>query len=834
MMRTLVMSWRLLRRDLVSGEVRVLLAALMLAVTAVTTVGFITHRAERALALEANRLLGGDAVLRADQPIGSTTRESAARLGLQTTETWSFPSMLRHGEQFKLAEVRALGNHYPLRGHYRLLANTGRGEFDANDIPARGELWLSRAGAQALGTKVGDTLKLGYSEFRLTALVAQEPDSAMDYFNVAPRVFVNLLDLPATGLVQEGSRIGYRFVVAGEAAAVSQFAASAKADLVRGQRLETIEDARPEIRSALERADRFLGLAALLSVVLSAIAVAMAARRHAARHLDSCAVMRCLGASQRRITSIYIGELVWLGLIGSGVGVVAAYLIQSLLGQWLGRVMGLDIPPAGWLPALEGLAVGATVLLAFAVPPVLALRRVSALRVLRRDLSIAEPSAWLAAIAGLSGLAALLWWKAGSATLASAILLGIVATLLALALLAALLVWLLRLLRTRLRGPWRYGLANVSRRAIASAAQIAALGLGLMVILLLTLVRTDLLDRWQRSFPADAPNRFIINIQNDQLQPVRDFLSAGGIDHPVLYPMIRGRLIEVNGKAVSGGDFQANGERARRLAEREFNLSASASYRSGDNEIVAGQWWPEAGPAEPELSVEQGLAEALGWKLGDRVAFDIAGRRLEARISNLRKVDWESFQPNFFVVASPGVLDDYSASFITAIRQPAAAPELMTQLVEQFPNLSVIDIDAVLKQVRSTADQVATAVSYVFYFTLIAGLLVLLAAVSATQDERLLEGSVMRVLGASARQLRLAHASEFIAIGLLAGATAAIAATAISGVIAKQVFDLPWTANWPVALLGAGIGVIAVTTTGLLATRRVLSAPPSTTLRALA
>ncbi len=840
----LPMSWRLLRRDLASGEIRVLLAALILAVTAVTAVGFITDRAETGLALEANRLLGGDAVLRADQPIGAAPREFAKRNGLLSTETMGFPSMLRHGDQLKLSDIRALGDGYPLRGRYRLLAANGGSanaaqEVDAQGIPARGEMWLSRAGAQTLGAKVGDVLKLGALELRLSALVTQEPDAALNYFSVAPHVFVNLQDLPGTGLVQEGSRIGYRFVVAGDAAAVARFAAAMKQDLGRGQRLETISDARPEIRSALDRADRFLGLSALLSVVLSAIAVAMAARRHAARHLDACAVMRCLGASQNRIVSIYIGELVWLGLIGSGIGIALAFVLQSVLGNWLGRVMALDIPPAGWTPALSGLIVGCTVLLAFAVPPVLALRRVSALRVLRRDLSMAEPSAWLAALVGLAGLGALLWWKAGSPTLATAMLVGIVATLLVLAMLAAVLVWLLRLVRTRLRGPWRYGLANVGRRAVASAAQIAALGLGLMVILLLTLVRTDLLDRWQRSLPTDAPNRFIINVQREQVAPVQAFLQQklphqAGVARPLLYPMIRARLIEVNGKAVTGSDYQVNGDRAQRLAEREFNLSASATYRHSDNKIVAGNWWPESGPASAEISVEQGLAAALGWKLNDRVSFDIAGRRFDALISNLREVDWESFQPNFFVVASPGVLDDYSASFVTAIRVPESTPQLGNELIEQFPNLSVIDIDAVLKQVRNTAAQVTSVVEYVFYFTLVAGLLVLLAAVSATQDERLLEGSVMRVLGASTRQLRLAHASEFIAIGTLAGVTAAVAATVISGVIAEQVFSLPWTANWPVALSGAAIGMLAVTITGLLATRRILSAPPSTTLRALA
>ncbi|PIV33325.1 MAG: permease [Lysobacterales bacterium CG02_land_8_20_14_3_00_62_12] len=832
-MRTLAMAWRLLRRDLAAGEVRVLLAALLLAVTVVTAVGFITDRAERALALQANRLLGGDAALRADTAIGAAPRALAQRLGLRSTEVWSFPSMLRHGEQWQLAEIRALDQGYPLRGHYRLLGADQVSEVAASTIPAPGTAWLTRAGAQALGLGVGDALKIGYRPLRVAALVAQEPDAALDYFNVAPRLFVNLQDLPATGLIQPGSRISYRFVVAGEAGAVARFAEATRRHLGRGQRLETIDDARPELRSALDRADRFLGLAALLSVVLAAIAVAMAARRHAARHLDSCAVMRCLGASQRHIATIYLAELGWLGVIASVVGVGLAFVLQSLFGHGLARLLGLAIPPPGWLPVVAGFAVGVIVLITFALPPVLALRRVSALRVLRRDLAVVEPSAWLLGLTGLSGLAALLWWKAGSAVLASALLIGIVGTLLVLAAMAALLVWSLRRLRQHLRGPWRYGLANVGRRALASAAQIAALGLGLMVILLLTLVRTDLLDRWQRAIPADAPNRFIVNVQPEQVPLVRDFLRIGGVRAPVLYPMVRARLLEVNGQTVSAADYAANGERAERVVEREFNLSSSASYRPADNQIVAGQWWPETGPTRDEISVEQGLAAALGWRLGDRVAFAIAGQRFEARISSLRKVDWESFQPNFFVVAAPGALADYAASYLTALRLPSANPQLANQLLAKFPNLTVIDVDAVLKQVRATADQVAIVVEGVFYFTLVAGLLVLLAAVSATQDERLLEGAVMRALGASTRQLRCGHAAEFIAIGGLAGLTAAIAATLLSGVIAERVFNLPWSPDWRLAALAAGLGTLLVTVTGLLATRRVQRTPPSSLLRGL-
>ncbi|SKA05380.1 ABC transporter permease [Novilysobacter spongiicola] len=839
------MAWRQMRRDLRAGDVRILLAALVLAVLAVTAVGFVTDRAERALAIEANRLLGGDAVIRGDTPVDEAIIAAASEQRLQSTRTTELNTMITVGQgpdaRLRLGDLRALGEGFPLRGAF-VVAGADGIEATAGAVPAPGTAWLSRAGAQALDAAVGDEVGIGDSRLTLAALVVSEPDAALDYFNVAPKVFINLADLPATGLVQEGSRIRYRFVVAGEAGAVEGFVGAAKPALARGQRLETAGDARPEIRSALDRAGRFLGLAALVSVVMAAVAVAMAARRHSERHLSGTAVMRCLGASQSTLAAVHIGELLLLGLLACTIGVAIAFVLQWGIGAWLEPVLGMSIPPAGWLPALQGYGVGLVVLLAFGAPPVLALRRVPALRVLRRDLDPTEPSSWIVAVLGLAGLGVLLWWKAGSAVLGTALLAGIVATFAVLALLAWGLIVLLRRLRSRLRGSLRYGLANVSRRPATSIAQISSLGLGLMALLLLTFVRTDLLDRWQLQLAAEAPNRFIINVQEDQVEPVRQFVASQGIGEPTLFPMVRARLVEHNGEAVSGEDYArgAEGEgeaadepdRARRRADREFNLSMASTLRD-DNRVVAGEFWSSTGTEGPELSVEQGYAESLGWKIGDEVAFDVAGQRFAATITSLREVDWESFRPNFFVVASPGSLAGFPASHITAVTVPDGQDRFTADLVGRFPNLTVIDIDAVLDQVRATADQVSTVVEVVFWFSLGAGLLVLMAAVTASQDERLLEGGVMRTLGGSRRQLRLAQASEFIAIGLLAGLVAAIAASVLSGVVATRVFDLPWEMNWGMAAAGAGLGTLAALLAGLFATRKVLDAPPSVTLREL-
>lgn len=840
-MRIAGLAWRQLKRDLASGDVRILLAALVLAVVAVTAVGFVTDRAGRALAIEANRLLGGDAVLRSDAPIDGPAREAAQAPGLRHADTVELDTMVRVGRgdaaQLKLGELRAIGEGFPLRGEYRISGADGV-ERVAEGVPAPGTLWMSRGGADTLGARIGDRVGVGELELRLEALVVQEPDAALDYFNVAPRVFIHPGDLAATGLVQEGSRIRYRLVVAGDAGAVERFTRIARDGLARGQRLETAADARPEVRSALDRAGRFLGLAALVSVVLAAVAVAMAARRHSARHLQGAAVMRCLGASQATLAGILVGELLMLGLLACSAGVAIAWLLQWAIGGWLAGMLGIAIPPAGVLPALGGYGVGLVVLLAFAAPPVLALRRVPALAVLRRDLDPTEPAALLVLAAGVAGIAALLWWQAGSATLALAMLLGIGATLGVLALLAWLMILAVRRLRTRLRGSARYGLANVSRRAGTSIAQVAALGLGLMALLLLTFVRTDLLERWQLALAEEAPNRFIINVQQDQVSGVAEVAAAQGLAEPVLYPMVRGRLATHNGRIVSGADYAEDGaadeesRRARRRADREFNLSTAAELRD-DNTVVAGKFWGPAGGDGVELSVETGFAHSLGWALGDRIAFDIAGRRIEGRVTSLREVDWESFRPNFFVLFSPGALEGYPASWITAVSVPQGDTAFSRALVQRYPNVSVIDIDAVLQQVRSTADQVSTVVEVVFWFALAAGLLVLLAAVSASQDERLLEGGVMRVLGASRRQLRLAQASEFAAIGLLSGLVAAIAATVLAGVVATRVFDLPWEPDLAMAALGGFAGMAAALAAGLWATRRVLDAPPAVTLREL-
>lgn len=831
-MRILRLAWRQTWRDLAAGEIRLMLMALILAVMAVTAVGLITDRASLGLQQEANRLLGGDAGLRADTPIDVAVAASAKKQNLNVAQTASFPSMVQTGTAVNLADIRAIDQQYPLRGEFIIRRPEQSTNEKVQGGPASGTVWLSTDAARKLKVQPGQKISVGEASLAYTATMIQEPDAALDYFKVAPRVFIALSDLAKTGLVQNGSRIQYRLVVSGNNPDVKTFVALTRKNLQRGQRLETSDDARPEVRSALDRAGRFLGLAALVSLILAAVAVALAARRHSARHLDGSAVMRCLGASQSTIAGLQLGELFFLGLVGSAVGIALAWLLQMAVGVWLSNAMGVSLPQPGLQPVWAGFGIGFTVLFTFAVPPILALRKVPALRVLRRDVPLTEPSAWFVGLLGLAGLGGLLWWKADSATLATIILSGIGITTIVLAGIAWLLLRWLKKVRQQLRGPWRYGLANLSRHEGMTLAQVSALGLGLMALLLLTFVRTDLLSRWQQTMPVDAPNRFVINVQEDQLNGVEKLITREGLRNAQLFPMVRARLQEVNGKKVSGGDYEAAGMRAQRLAEREFNLSSVTAF-GNDNKLLAGKYWSADHAGDTEMSVEEGFAEALSWKIGDVISFDIAGQTLTAKITSLRKVEWESFKPNFFVVISPGGLKGFSASYISAMHVPANKQGAMDNLVREYPNLSVIDVEAVLKQVRSTIDQVSRVVESVFYFSLLAGLLVMLAAVQASQDERMREAGVMRVLGASKKQLRLAQATEFASLGLLAGLVASIAASVIASLISEQVFNLPWSFDLPLIAYGVFGGCSLALVAGLWATRKVTQVPPMETLRAL-
>ncbi len=658
----------MLRRNWAAGELRVLLLALFIAVASVTTVGFFADRVQAALDRQANELLGGDLVVASDHPLAPAFGEAARGAGLAVAQTRTFPSMVAAGGGTSLSDIRAVSDNFPLRGHVRVTEAIGKPDREAQGAPKAGTVWIAATLAGRLGVGTGDKLKVGNATLAIAEIITREPDSVLEYFGIAPRVLMNEADLDATGLIRVGSRVGYRMLLAGEPRALERFRAAAPKP-GRGERIEGVRDSRSEVRMALERSQRFLGLASLLSVVLASVAVALAARRFSQRQVDAAAMMRCLGATQADLFALHAWQFVLLGIAACALGSLAGYGAQAVLARWLAAFFSVALPlPSAW-PALRGAVIGLTLLLGFTLPPLLRLRGVSTLRVLRRDLAVAEPFSTAAFLLGLAALAALIIWQAGDVKL-GAMSLGVFAGALAAA--AVLGYGLIRLVahaRGAARGPWRYGLANLGRRTGASLVQIMALGIGLMAMLMLTLVRTELLARWQESMPPDMPNRFAIGIQTDQLAGVKAYFDSLHLATPDLYPMVRGRLEAIGERAVSAAAYKD--ERARRLVEREFNLSWADVVRP-DNKVVSGRYWG-AGDADPQFSVEEGLAKTLGIAVGDKLTFDVAGSRFTAPVTSLRKVDWDSFKPNFFVIANPPLLKDYPASWITSFYLPDGA-----------------------------------------------------------------------------------------------------------------------------------------------------------------
>ena len=827
----IALALRLLAREWRAGEMRVVLLAVALAVASLTAVRYFADRVELALGTEANTLLAADLALVSDHPIDAAfVREAQAR-GLRVSQTTTFLSMTLAGERNLLTGIKAVEAGYPLRGDLRITPALFAADAPTRGVPAPGEAWVDSRLASGLGVKPGDQVEVGAISLRIAAILTFEGERGGNFMALAPRLLLNAEDLPRTGLVQVGSRVVYRMLVAGRAAGdqakVAAFHAWAKPRLGRGEQLEDVRDARPELRQVLDRAQRYLGLAALLTVLLAAAATQMALRRYVQRHFDQFALLRCFGATQRRLFGLYLLQLGALGLLAGGLGSALGWLAQAGMVHLLGDAIRIGLPPPSLLPPLLGVAAGVLLVLAFSLPALLRLARVPALRVLRRDLGAPHASALLAQGAGLAVVAGLLFWQAGELRLGLIVGGGVLGLMLAAALAIQLLLLPLPWLAQRMPASVRLGLLNLRRRRWETTLQAMALSLGLLALLLLTLVRGDLFDSWRNQAAPGAPNRFVINIQPEQVDAVRQSLTSQGIADVILYPMARARLIRIGDRLVSPDDYADENDdaRAKRLVEREFNLSSLADLPP-NNEVVAGRWLGQQG-----FSVEVGLAKTLRINLGDELVFDAGGLPLSGRVTSLRKVEWDSFQVNFFVIAPPGAFKDLPQSFITSFYLPPGRGEVLARLVADFPNLTVIDVEQVMSELRGMLDRVSAAVELIFLFSLAVGVLVLLAALYARRDERAREIGLWRTLGASRRRVMLALATEFTALGLIAGGLAAGGASGVAWLLAERVFELPHAASPVVWLVGLGGGWLLVLGAGLLASRGILQAPPMQSLR---
>ena len=841
--RSLQLGLRNLWRDLRSGELNLLFVSVVLAVSALTAVGFFSDRLQAGLWRDARQLLGGDAVVVSDKPTAENFQKKAQALGLKTNATLSFPSMARaddaQGGETKLVALKAVSEGYPLRGQMSLQnaqsvgdANNQASSRLTRDVPQPGQAWVDPALLEVLNLQKGDVIWLGDKSFQISELIEREPDRGAAFMNFAPRVMIHQSDVPATGLIQPASRISYRMAVSGDEAQVNvqQFLKWARAEVdkpeVRGVQIESMESGRPEMRQTLDRAEKFLNLVALLAALLCAVAVALAARTFASKHLDACALLRVLGQSQKTLSVAYAFEFLTAGMVASLLGVVLGYGIHHAFIWLLAGLLDAQLPPSSVEPALLGLGMGLTLLLAFGLPPVLQLAKVPAMRVIRRDMGGLQPASVGVLLTGLFGFAGALLWASRDMKLGLMTVGGFaVATLL-----FAGATWLaLKLLRkwvpTDTTPRWLLlATRQVMARPVYAVVQVSALSVGLLALVLLVLLRTDLISSWRKATPVNAPDRFVINVQPDQTQAFQAALKQSGVKGYDWYPMIRGRLVAINGKAVSPLDY--TDDRAKRLVDREFNLSARAA-KPEHNPVVQGQW--KEGESDA-VSVEIGIAKTLGLKMGDRLRFDVGGVISEGRITSLRKVDWGSMRANFFVIYPVDNLPDVPLSYMAAFKTPDV-PTFERNLLQQFPNVTSVDLRATLTQIQNVLDQVIRAVEFLFAFTLMAGLLVLTAAVTSTREERKREFAIMRALGATGRLLSQVQTAELMGVGLLAGFLASLVAELVGWGLARFVFEFEWTASLWVPVAGALTGAVLAWIAGWWGLAEVLRQPVSQTLR---
>jgi putative ABC transport system permease protein len=818
-----ILALRRLRRGWKSGELLILALSVAVAVAAATAVGLFTDRLRAAIDAQSSEAFGADAIVASRTPLPAGFLERLAPLQLQRARTAEFASVVLAGERSQMASVKAVSPGYPLRGALRLADRPFDAERSADGIPAPGTVWVDAQLWQDLDLAPGASLELGRTRMKVAGVITFEPDRGGGMADLAPRLMMSLDDLPATGLIGPGSRVSYGLMLAGPA---DRIAALSQLQLPPRARLETPQTSGRELRRTLDRGGAFLDIAVLAVALLSAAAVALSAQQHGGRLADEVALLRSLGADRRFVARLLGLDLLLLGAIAGAAGAALGYGAQAVLVRIVAGLLDAQLPPAGWSPVLSAWGLGLLMLLGFALPPVLAATRTPPIRVLQRNVAAGRSS--LLGLLAAAAVIALLALRVSDPLVAAWFVAGAAAAVGVLAGLAWLLVRLLSPLRRAGGTALRFGLGNVARRRGATVAQVVALGLSLLALLLVTVVRTDLLAAWQNRLPQQAPNQFLINIQPDQVEPLQQFFAAHGLAVPRLWPMTRGRLVAVNGRPVTADTY--DDPETQRWINREFNMTWTARF-GPDNHLLSGAWWPQDATGAAELSIEQYAVERLRLGVGDRITLAIADQQIEFTVVNTRKTDWDSFQPNFFLATQPGVIDSADTQWLTSFYLPPGERGLLPALVREFPNVTALDLDALMARVRGIVDRIAHAIEFIFLFTLAAGIAVLLAAIEGTRGERVRETALLRTLGAGTRTIAGGLIAEYATLGIVAGVVAAIAAQAIAWWLARSVLEIPYAGSVLLVPLGAAGGALLVTLLGWASLYPTLRTPPRAVLR---
>lgn len=829
------LALKLLWRDWRAGELTLLLASLVIAVGTVTTITLFVDRLQQALLQESATFLAADRVISSSDPISIDILSKATELGLKQSRTLSFLSMVFSDDRAQFASVKAVDDHYPLRGNLIVSdAPFVRGKPIESGPPV-GEVWMESRLFPSLGIEKGAILDVGVASFPVGNVLIKEPDRGSGFNSVGPRVMMNLADVPMTQVVQPGSRLTYRYLFAGEADQLTKFETWAKPRIGIDARMFGVKEGTAGIGSALDRAERFLLLGGLLGVILAGVAIALAAQRYSLRHYDHVAILKTLGATPGGIDMIFVVMFIVLGvvatLIGSGIG----YGVQIIAVKILEPLIPIELPSPGMRPVWLGLVTGFVCLLSFALPPLLKLRKTVPVRVIRRDFddaAIHDHMTYLFAIAGTIGL---MWWYSQDLWLTMLIFSGGVVAVVVLSVVAYLMLRSGRVIGMQAGSAWRLALAGMQRRGPENTMQILVFGLAIMLLLILYLVRTALIEDWQAQIPPDAPNHFAINISPEDVDPIRQLLRDNNIESQPLYPMIRGRIASVNDELSTDRDKRRgnqSGEQGPRASSGR-NLTW-ATMLPKDNRIIAGEWWESDYEGPVLVSLEEDLARSNQFKVGDELIFSIQGRNLKAKVASIRTVAWDNMQPNFYIIFSPGGLDEFPSTYMTSFYLEKTEKLFLNTLLNQYPTMTVIEVDALIEQIQIIISQVTLAIELVLILILISGSLVLLASIQASMDERMKQHAILRTLGAGRKLVLGSLAIEFCALGFFAGVLATLGSEVTVYALETQIFQLNYEINPELWVLGPLIGTVLIGTVGTIATLKVVNTPPTTVLRELA
>ncbi len=826
------LAFRLLWRDWRAGELTLLLSSLVIAIGTVTTITLFVDRLQQALVQESASFLAADRVVSGPEPLDGALVRQARDIGLETTQTLEFFSMVFASERAQFASVKAVAPGYPLRGELIASNEPFVNGFPVRDGPERGTVWLESRLMPALDINVGDVLDVGVASLTVSRVLIKEPDRGGGFMGAGPRVLMNLADVPGTEVVQPGSRLTYRHLFAGEPEVVEEFANWVKPKLGEEYRLMGVRQGTQGIGRALERGERFLLLGGLLGVILAGIAIALSAYRYSNRHFDHVAILKTLGATPHRIDMLFATVFIILGGLAVVAGSAVGWMAQLGIVKILEPFIPITLPAPGFRPLVIGGVTGFVCLIAFALPPILKLRATAPSRVIRREIDgelVADSLTYLFAIGGTFGL---MWWYSGDWKLTLLIFGGCLVALGGLGSVAYLLLRSGRVLGMQAGSVWRLALAGMQRRGQQNTMQILVFGLAIMLLLILILVRTALIEEWQAQIPENAPNHFVINVSPDDVEPIREMFAAENILAQPLYPMIRGRISLVNGEEARGRDRQRRRDAPGPRSSSSRNLTWADSL-PWDNVLTDGEWWDADYRGPALVSLEKDLAEANNLSVGDRLTFTIQGGELEAEVANIRTVHWDNMQPNFYIIFSPRALENFPSTFMTSFHLEQGRKLFLNQFLNRFPTLTVIEVDMIIRQIQTIIEQVTLAIELVLGLILISGGMVLLASIQASMDERFQQHAVLRTLGASRKLVLGSLSVEFCALGFFAGVLATFGSELTVFGLETQIFEIDYTAHPWLWVVGPAIGILLIGSVGTFATRRVVNSPPTTVLREL-